>query len=507
MSFMIYTSDSKPNLSLRCKNTIRRGMIFLTNFIETLNAQAEIIKTTYSQETLNIAIGFLAVSLVLIVLRIVLYSCYQTQHMIFNSKSKKYMAGERENDFSENNAQYQAEETDGDFTISQNKKASRKSKISLISKVINDCQVSINKGATNINVDAITKKHLNRLRLLFWSYRSMEDFISNFENGLIIMGFLMAMFFEEKSVYVVLTCVAFIAFKVLGTLFNFSIAKEKLIYEIIEFVEREIVNVDSSDLNGLMRKLSKDIYLAVTKQSDVLKESIDIMGTNLTGALALSMSEMTKAVNTSIDKSANFFQELSAPLGVWKESIESASLAQEKFNLSSELLNENTINFSEASKVLTENFKSYIENTEKQGEDFKNTIGTLTSVITELKDLNENSKVDLKNVAMQLETVETNQNVLENAVQKYETSLEGITSKLGESLADIVELQMQNSYIKLNDILLENISVINSSNKETVYVLQGLFEDLRNQTRNQTQTIVNVKEQMDMQFENIRERI
>ncbi|MDR2940629.1 MAG: hypothetical protein LBV08_09970, partial [Clostridiales bacterium] len=156
---------------------------------------------------------------------------------------------------------------------------------------------------------------------------------------------------------------------------------------------------------------------------------------------------------------------------------------------------------------LSANFDNYVEHGHEQASDIRDHVNVLVNVIEELKEVNNQNKVDYDTVSKQLNYIDKNQSLLEQSIQQYEGSLESVTSKMGEAFGSIVELQMQASYNQLNDMLADNMGQVNNSNNEILSRLSILFDTLQDQTINQTQTIVKIKEQMDMQFDYIREKI
>ncbi len=465
--------------------------------VETINNFIKQVTETNGPETINILIAYLSVTAIIILLRIIITSGYQAQYIIFSIKTKKG-----------------TEKVDSDISIAADAtekdsptKTEKKSKFGLVSRVMNDYRLSRERGVNNIDTESIIKKYLLRLKFIIWPYPSMEKFVENFEIGLLFIGVLLTFYMQDKLLFTLLTVSTFVVIRLIAAFCDFHLIKDRLVCELSEYVERELADITNMDINASISKFSREVYTAIMKQSDIIKDSVDKMGSNLTGALALSVSEMTKAVEVSLNKSTHFAEELEKPLQHWVESINSASLAQEKINIASESLNEVVNTFNESSKSLSANFDSYIERGHDQVADIRDHVNVLVNVIEELKQANNQNKIDYDTIAKQLEYIDKNQSLLEQSIQQYEGSLESITSKMGEAFGSIVELQMQSSYSQLNDMLNDNMGRVNNANNEVLSRLSVLFDSLQDQTVNQTQTIVKIKEQMDMQFDYIREKI
>ncbi len=105
----------------------------------------------------------------------------------------------------------------------------------------------------------------------------------------------------------------------------------------------------------------------------------------------------------------------------------------------------------------------------------------------------------------QLKYIERNQTLLDTSLQKYELTLEEMTRKLGSGLGNIVDFQMQTSYASLNKALEDNVRRIINANAELIERLEDVLSQVLQQSRNETQAIMKVKEQMDIQFVDLKE--
>jgi predicted nucleic acid-binding Zn-ribbon protein len=119
----------------------------------------------------------------------------------------------------------------------------------------------------------------------------------------------------------------------------------------------------------------------------------------------------------------------------------------------------------------------------------------------ELKASSSDFQQLMKLLQDQLKYVEKNQADLQEAINHYESSLESVTQKMGDGFGSIVDYHMASSYQTLNNSLHSNIDKITSSNQELVERMQTLFEQLAEQSQNETSAIVNMNDQMNLHFE------
>ncbi|MDR2939064.1 MAG: hypothetical protein LBV08_01950, partial [Clostridiales bacterium] len=301
------------------------------NILDTINTFIRQVTDANGPEAINILAAYLSVTAFIILLRIIITSGYQAQYIIFSVKTKK---GTIKADVDA--TEYSVSE-DG---VETSPKPVKKSKFGLVSRVMNDYRQSRERGVSDINTGFLINKQLLRLKFIIWPYKSMESFVESFEVGLLLIGILLTIYLEQKQLFTLLTVASFVIIKIIASFCDYKLIKERIICELTEYVERELADITNMDLNTSISKFSREVYTAIMKQSDIIKDSVDKMGSNLTGALALSVSEMTKAVEVSLNKSSRFSEELEKPLQNWVESINSAGLVQEKINVASESLTE-----------------------------------------------------------------------------------------------------------------------------------------------------------------------
>jgi len=139
----------------------------------------------------------------------------------------------------------------------------------------------------------------------------------------------------------------------------------------------------------------------------------------------------------------------------------------------------------------------------KMGTDFSGALQLGLSEISKAVEFKPEPKPDGAQEALeaQLKFVGQNQTALDQSLQKYELALEDMARKLGDGLGSIVDFQMRESYAALNKVLEENVRRIINTNAELIERLEEVLGQVLQQSRNETQAIIQVKEQMDMQFE------
>lgn len=371
----------------------------------------------------------------------------------------------------------------------------------LMAKIVKDYAKSCDKGIANVSTISITKKHLLRMRFIYWTYDSIGRFISSIETQVLLIGVLLAVFSGFPMVFGVLSIALFAIIRILAATFDYKHAYDKLENEIAEYLEREIGQFYILDLNTGLHRLNKTMLDGAANQSAIMSDSIKNLGENLSGVLKLVVGDIQKNIEDTVNTINSYSDVLKKPLDEWRSAVEAATENQIKVNSSAELLKNATYDFREMTKSAEQSFKGYIDKLESEKEFISAQIHSLKSVseaVTTGSELSASNKDALENA---LKYIEKNQAVLDESLGKYELALEQTTGKLGDALGSILNYHIENSYNNLNVRLTENIDTIIKSNADLSARLMILFEDMTEQMKGQLKTVINLKEQMDMRFE------
>lgn len=149
-----------------------------------------------------------------------------------------------------------------------------------------------------------------------------------------------------------------------------------------------------------------------------------------------------------------------------------------------------------AKKLIKEISDSLIKHSENTYE----SIVQLNSILDSLKDSYNTVSVTNKALHSKMEYIEKNQEVLEQAMDKYEVALEDIARKTGDAIGKILEFHAQEAYGTLDESLKENIKQIIVSNSELMKRLEQLFMQLNDQSKVQTESLVKFREEIVTQI-------
>jgi len=369
------------------------------------------IFTIKDDATRYILVAFLVLCILSLILRLILAFGYQAQAALFHLYAKPVKA----------------------------KEDLGKLKGSLLPKVVKDYISMADKNICVNNVKAIAEKHMMRLNLFGWAYKSMERFILSYERGLPFIGILLAVIFSDyRYAFGIVTAAAFIVLKLGEGLFDFQLTAEKLSLDITEYVTQEAGQFYGNDTASIVLRLKAELTAAITAQARSLDKSMEKLADNIGGALNLSIKELAEKLDLSIDQ-------MEKPLSNWKKALEECESVQK-------------------------NIQAILKETEK-----------LTTIRVTNKEL---------------QYIETNRQQLETSMRLFEANMEELTKKLGTALGSIIEYHVQSSYNVLNSELKENIGQMAKINQDLIMRVQRSFSNFMEQSRDQSQSILKALEAM-----------
>lgn len=435
-----------------------------------------LLQFNISDETASvISLSFALGVLLALVLRVVVFIGYQIQYSTFKLNAKDLKA----------------------------KSEISSIKSGIAAKIIKDYARSCEKGVSRISADAITKKHLLRLRFLYWTFDSISRFVSSIEGSIILVGVLLAVFTDYPMFFGVFSIILFIVDKILAATFDYEHAYQKLETEIAEYLEREIGQFFVLDLNSGLTRLNTSMRESSVEQAAVMNDAIKALGTDLSGVLKLVVGDIRKNIEDTVNTINSYSDVLKKPLDEWREAVGLATESQKSINSATEALKSAALDFSITAKSAESSFAGYIVKLENEKDYISSQIETLRSISLSASENLELYSVNKQSLDTALKYIEKNQTTLEDSLGKYELALEGLTAKLGDALGSILNYHIGNSYGSLNTALTENLDSILKSNSDLSTRLQRLFEDMTEHMKSQLQTVINLKEQIDLQFETL----
>jgi len=286
----------------------------------------------------------------------------------------------------------------------------------------------------------------------------------------------------------------FAVMRLFAGLFDFQLVSARLSAELEEYVEREVGQFYAGDLGTVILRLKSEISSALKNQASTLGKAITSLEENLSGALNLTMKELShemSGIGAVLDK----------PLKEWAAALGSASAVQTKNN-ESLLQFEDIVNeLRSAARDLEGVLKTHVKSLAEELGKVSGHIDILALSGKDLKESSDGYKQSVEVLEGHIKYIEKNQGMLQDALGHYESSLESITQKIGDGFGSIVDYHMAGAYQSLNTALQNNINKITAANQELTARLAALFDQLADQSRNETSAIVNMNDQMNLRFE------
>ncbi|MCL1986782.1 MAG: hypothetical protein FWG64_02285 [Firmicutes bacterium] len=211
-----------------------------------------------NQESPFILIGYAAIHLWVVLLRIIIFFGYRSQNLwlatdTHPSKSLKKL-------------------TDSAGIRS-----------GLLRRVVADYVLVAKKNAPNVPVSEIVEKHVLRLNLFGWRYSGIANWIEKLESGLVFLGLALAFAIPPNTaLFALLAILGFLLLKLFSSMFDFKVAKLILSTDITVYLAQEIGQFFASTPEGAVLKFKEEMIESINKQSDVLTDAISKLAEDIT---------------------------------------------------------------------------------------------------------------------------------------------------------------------------------------------------------------------------------
>lgn len=334
----------------------------------------------------------------------------------------------------------------------------------LLRKIAADYIRIADKSVSRIPTTAVVDRHVSAFSLLGWRYVSIMPFVEAMEVGLVLVGLVLAVVFNDfAAMYGVLAVSGFVLTRLVAAFFDFKAAKTLLSDELLIFVEREIGRFYAADAGGAVLRLKDELAGAVAKQSEVLKEAIGQIGTALSEAMEKNMDKKLIDMNDLINKTTR------QTVQDWEKALSEAGRVQALTNASAEKMQAAGENILSAADLLSKYMQGHANAMS----------GQLNALVSAVEAFTAEQDSFLK----QARYVERNQTLLEGTLQSFEETLQNVTRSLGDGLGAYLQLHAQTASQTVNDALSANMDKIIGNDQEMIARLQRLFEQLNDQSK------------------------
>lgn len=408
------------------------------------------------------------------VLKILLFLFYKSQYAIFNLNIK--------------DINKEADIKDG--------------KCKILNKVVKRYIKSVKKGISYVDTKTIVKNQVIKLNFLGINYVSIENFLFGFEYIFIISGILFYISFGYENIMIVVAVIAFIAVKLINSIFDIKSIRERFIDEMTEYVNREIGQFFINDLAMSIQNFKSEMKDIFNIQTKSINEAILNSLETLANAVIVSNKELNNNVNNNIKIIAETANEFNKPIENWKNTLNESINVQENINQAIIKMNNIITVFETSTKNLSEELEKHSKIYLNYSDSVKDEIKNLSSMVSELEKCNKENQKFSNLINEQISYTEKNQKLLDESIQKYELMLENITSKMGESFGSIVEYQIKDFYNKMSENINGDIIKFSNSSNNLVEQMKELFSNMSEQSKLETAAITKMKEQIEIYFEN-----
>ncbi|MDR1664178.1 MAG: hypothetical protein LBR83_04555 [Clostridiales bacterium] len=332
------------------------------------------------------------------------------------------------------------------------------------------------KSVSRIPSSTLVDRQVDSLSLVGWRCVSVMPFVEALETGLLLCGVVLALSFGEYAfMYGVLSVGGFALIRLLAAFFDFRAARKLYADELLIYVEREVGHFYAADAGGAVLRLKDELSSAIAKQSAVLKESTDALAENIADAFERKIEGMYTALRETIAQ--------------WDHSVEKSKKAQEALNASAEKMQSSGANLQSASDLLSRHLQAHSDALTEH-------LSALVSAVEEVKASNEKNAEAQEILLKQVKFIEKNQQALDATVQAYETALQDLTESLSDGYGASLRLYAREAAATVNEALSANVERMSESNLAALRHMESLFEQLRDQSRDVSASLLSLHEKL-----------
>lgn len=365
----------------------------------------------------------------------------------------------------------------------------------LLKKIMNSYKSTAEKGIANINTQQIVNKYVMKLNFIGWSFESIDKLISKIEAQAPLIGAATLLIPDTDKLWCAsTTAIIVLVFWILGSIFDYSSTKSKLIVSLIDYIDNQEGIFYVKDLGSIIISFKNELQSAMLNTDKILSDEIHKMSITLNDSVKYALENISKTLSSSMQTLVDYSAILKEPMNDWKTNIELTSKAQQELNLNTNLLKDSISDFGN----LYTQFDKQLENQNKLlttlMEQVQNEIQQLCNVVNNTDESSKTNAVNNEVLQKQLKYIESNQELLNLTLQKYEVSLEQFTSGIGESMGNIINLYSQNASETINSGIDELINKISKSNSNLLHNVNESIDKLTKQNIIQQQTILDIKD-------------
>lgn len=356
----------------------------------------------------------------------------------------------------------------------------------ILGRIARDFTSIAERGVAHVDTVTIAKLHLSRQTFLGFSFTGVMRMTERTDLFILSVGALTVLLSVDKITMAIFFIFAYLIVRLLSGLLDIKTLYERFEYEVVCYVNREIGQYFVSDAASSISFLRNTLNDRIASLEATLSGLISKMGE----ANDAAAREAFGKLNAAYEASLSHFKELPQMLS------ESIRVSSKNTELTQGMMTRFEQGFTTASAQIF----SATNTLNKQADSSLAIIEGLKSNILAVSATG-------KAVSEELKFVQLNQQTLSDSLEQYEVSLKDVTSQIGDALGRIVEFSAEKARDDINSALKENIAKILTSNNELTERLKVLFDGLREQSARESAAIVNIKDQMDLQFEALRKDI
>ena len=361
----------------------------------------------------------------------------------------------------------------------------------------------VERGITHISARDVVERQLGRTNFLFFHTHGLESAVKGFESGLLAVGVLLVLGLGGEFSVAVCCIVFYIVVRLADILLDFKAVKEKMLLEISNYMETELGRFFAKETVSAINLLRIEIKNTMQAQTKGFGDAISHFGGEMTEGMNRAMAKMAASIQETMEGVLAQGDILQEPMEKWGALLTEASQAQARLNETMIQLQKALGHIDKVTAVADGGFDRLAKQMQSCFESMAHQMESLTATAAALVQANAEQARVSEAASSQMGYIKTNQEALERSLQQYELTLKEITEQIGTGLGQIIDHHMQQAYDGLIEGIQENMKSMIQANAALAERMQELFEQLRDQSKTETNAMLTLREQMDIGFQEL----
>ena len=336
-------------------------------------------------------------------------------------------------------------------------------------------------GGARTDALDVARMAVTKNRLYFFNFKSLARLIKLLERAFLPFAILFTLAASAQINFVILSATIFLLIIIFAAIFDIDAAQDKYVTNLAYVLARDIGRLYPPDAATAVYTFGKDLNEYLNRQSTMYNDVLNKIKTEFTGAITANMQAMAKSVDATLNSIAKH-DALDESIARWSAVVDKSAEMQSGI-----------VGASEKFGAATAAMATYSATIQQNREEMKEDIVLLTNAVQKLNQLA--AAMEMRSTVLDGEVglVMENQKALEATVASYEASLKEITSQIGDAMGKIVDYHLGKSGGRIAGDIADSVKQALSSAHRQEEHIKNILEEFLEQNRYQTKLLMDIK--------------